>query len=339
MSTPGQGVYTPDLRVQFVKGWLTGSTDPEDGSFECGDGKYFCAEATLPEIAELFYRVKTATLIEHTINGTDPADSVGPGPLLPRVQAQETVDSMGPESVQHGYFYPSNTDPHTTPPSPYVVDEYEVGIPFYYAYRDINDNERGLWHPQWSEIHTADGDEYAIEWYYYSAQTFDELKGFRTAFSFASYFGDSDTANDPPSLRVFKFETGEIFNAAAKLVVVFSGRVAIVRENPTDGFFAATNRFFIEMYVECGQASYTTPQLASSDYHDYWYGYPIYDSGAKYIMRLTTGDIEVKLMTDDYSTEGYNTGEYILHEATEWFPYGYNSPAEAVWNSATGEKL
>jgi hypothetical protein len=45
-------------RVKFVKGWLTGGTDPEDGSVECGDGTNFCLEVTLDQLAEIAYRVR-----------------------------------------------------------------------------------------------------------------------------------------------------------------------------------------------------------------------------------------------------------------------------------------
>ena len=54
------GIYTNDLRFAFVNGWLTGGTDPADGSVECGPGTAFPMEVTLDQVAEIFYRVKDA---------------------------------------------------------------------------------------------------------------------------------------------------------------------------------------------------------------------------------------------------------------------------------------
>jgi hypothetical protein len=53
-------VSTPSLRFSFVKGWLTGGTDPADGSVECGEGTAYPLKVTRDQLAELFYRVRDA---------------------------------------------------------------------------------------------------------------------------------------------------------------------------------------------------------------------------------------------------------------------------------------
>jgi len=45
-------------RVKFVKGWLTGGTDPADGSVECGDGTAYPIEVTPNQLQKIFYRVR-----------------------------------------------------------------------------------------------------------------------------------------------------------------------------------------------------------------------------------------------------------------------------------------
>lgn len=57
-----EAVFTAEKRVTFVKGWLTGGTDPADGSVECGDGTIYPMEVTLDQAAEIFYRVKKARI-------------------------------------------------------------------------------------------------------------------------------------------------------------------------------------------------------------------------------------------------------------------------------------
>jgi hypothetical protein len=57
-----QGVFTRLKRVEFVKGWLTGGTDPADGSVECGDRTAYPLKVTPDQLAEILYRVKDAKL-------------------------------------------------------------------------------------------------------------------------------------------------------------------------------------------------------------------------------------------------------------------------------------
>lgn len=51
-------VSNAEPRVKFVKGWLTGGTDPADGSVECGPKTLHPLQVTLTQLAELMYRVK-----------------------------------------------------------------------------------------------------------------------------------------------------------------------------------------------------------------------------------------------------------------------------------------
>ena len=57
-----KGVYTRIKRFTFVKGWLTGGTDPADGSVECGDGTPYPMLVTLDQVAEIFYRCRNTKI-------------------------------------------------------------------------------------------------------------------------------------------------------------------------------------------------------------------------------------------------------------------------------------
>lgn len=75
-------VFTGEYRFEWVKGWLTGGTDPMDGSVEVGDDTDYPLKVTLDELAEIFYRVKDGAIsgsstygpFSMEITGTPPAD-------------------------------------------------------------------------------------------------------------------------------------------------------------------------------------------------------------------------------------------------------------------------
>jgi len=56
----GYGVFTAETRFTWVKGWLTGGVDPADGSVEVGAGTAFPLKLTIPQVEELYFRVRDA---------------------------------------------------------------------------------------------------------------------------------------------------------------------------------------------------------------------------------------------------------------------------------------
>jgi hypothetical protein len=64
----GDSGYTSQWdRVRFVKGWLTGETDPEDGSVECGPGTPRPVVATLNQSWEIYYRARNTKITAYEV--------------------------------------------------------------------------------------------------------------------------------------------------------------------------------------------------------------------------------------------------------------------------------
>ena len=64
----GDGASITEPRVKFRKGWLTGGTDPADGSVECGDGTLYPMQATLEQVYEIFYRARDGWMTAGTFD-------------------------------------------------------------------------------------------------------------------------------------------------------------------------------------------------------------------------------------------------------------------------------
>jgi hypothetical protein len=63
------GVSYVEPSVGYKRGWLTGGTDPGDGSVECGDGTEYPIAITKDQLAEIYYRVRYSTIIGGAVNG------------------------------------------------------------------------------------------------------------------------------------------------------------------------------------------------------------------------------------------------------------------------------
>jgi hypothetical protein len=383
MSTPGQGVYTPDLRIKFVEGrthavyYLDENGDPlpynedfssyTDGKYKVGDGTRFPLEATLEQIAEMFYRVSDAKFAGGQL-GSSYSASVSPPTAQSSKRAwaewteteveedEETYYDYTSSEFARGYTVPIATIPATpsylrkeVAPSAHdsayldVDDEsaeapaYSAGtlleaVEFYFPdpaaqverfYRDIIPNERGIWCDVWTKDFAIHNQYEPYAYYGYLAN----------AFTFRSW--DQGYTHLPRRENVFCALSFWSPSPTTEAYLHFNGQIAILKENPTDGFFAPTNRFFVGCIFECWMSTWESGLIWwNSAYQEFSYGTPTF--ACNYIIRLSSGDLSFPIWAiDDY----YGSLSDIIHEATEWFPYGYNSPAEAVWNSATGEKL
>jgi len=291
-------VHTAMTRFTFVKGWLTGGTDPADGSVECGHGTAFPMEVTLDQVAEIFYRVKDAWFTGGSASwkaygSTQTINASTDAPTNRRLDVGATTYQ------QRGYCKLGGDD--------YNGATYNSGIGRYYS--DIADNENGMWRDAWNDPNHVD------------------------AFSFKQNDPNSTQGGDPE----WWGDTG--LGVYAK---VFRGkRVAVVKLDPADGLYAATNKFYLEIEM-------------------YWYDYGIVPFGgstniynseggfgdfsyravliSNYILRLATGDATCPVYFDAYGSTD-ETGYDFIHEPQVWWPYAKGSPAIRVWNTATGAKL
>lgn len=294
----GNRVTTPNLRFEFVNGWMTGGTDPADGSVECGDGTAFPMEVTLDQVAEIFYRVKDAWFT----GGSASWDVFGSPQTLnasTSAPANRSLEIDGVTYQTRGYTI---LDAY-----PYNGATYDAGIGNYYS--DIADNENGLWKDAWNDPDHVD------------------------AFSFEQ--------DDPNSIQTGDPNWWGMASAGAFAKVYRGKRVAVVKLDPADGLYAATNKFYLE--IEMYWFDYgVIPFGASTNIYNSQGGFGDFSSRAinicNYILRLQTGDATCPVYFDALGSSN-ETGTDFIHEPQEWFPYAKDNPAVPVWDSATGAKL
>jgi hypothetical protein len=143
------GVSTRNKRFEFVNGWLTGGTDPADGSVECGDGTAFPMQVTLDQVAEIFYRVKDAWF-----TGGSASWEISGSPqtinAATDAPANRTLEIDGSTYQKRGYT--------KLGAYPYNGATYDAGIGNYYS--DIADNENGMWKDAWNDPDHVDAFSY-----------------------------------------------------------------------------------------------------------------------------------------------------------------------------------
>jgi hypothetical protein len=142
-------------------------------------------------------------------------------------------------------------------------------------------------------------------------------------------------ADDPNNTEGSTSQWWGLVGAGANVRAVFGGRIAVVRNDPSDEVFAATNRFFIEF------------EFAWFDYNtvlNFGGGTNIYDGvegdwsanatvACDYVIRIQTGDVTCPIYFSSlYPPVG---GSDVIHAATAWWPYA-TTTGDPAWDDATG---
>jgi hypothetical protein len=188
---------------------------------------------------------------------------------------------------------------------PYNGPIYNAGIGNYYS--DIADNENGLWKGAWNDPYHVD------------------------AFSYEQ--------DDPNSTQGGDSEWWGYTGLGVYAKVYRGKRVAVVKLDPADGLYTATNKFYLE--IEMYWQDYgVVPFGGSTNIYDGGFG----DFSAyavlicNYILRLASGDATCPIY---FAASGSinETGNDFIHEPQKWFPYAKDNPAEPVWDTTTGAKL
>jgi len=303
-------------RFEWVKGWLTGGTDPADGSVECGDGTAYPMEVTLDQLAEIFFRVKDAKFTAGEI-------SITAGGLPINLYAStdaptQRVTEGIVETLKRGYYTPSVFVGATVSAfnDGYLQPEYDAGNSVYY--REIGNKEIGMWLQGVQDVTLP----------YWNVTNFEWVNAF-TSESFLSY--GSPSAPSPP-YWFYSSEQTDYFGGRHS--VTFNGKVAVIRANATDDISAPTNRLFIGMEFYCYTEDVTFHIQARTLP---WAGEL---SVGNYTIRLASGDVSCLVYVDP---DSYDPGSLVvtdfIHTATEWWPYQANNPPADVWNPATGLPL
>lgn len=295
----GNRVTTPNLRFEFVSGWMTGGTDPADGSVECGDGTAFPMEVTLDQVAEIFYRVKdawfTAGQADWKIDVFGTPSATFPAPTS--APTNRRLDITSTTYQQRGYC--------KLGAEAYNGATYDAGIGDYYS--DIANNENGMWQSVWAN-HTD-------------------------AFSYIQDDPNNTQGGDP--------EWWGVTGTGAKARVYRGKRVAVVKDNPTDGLYAPTNKFYLEIEMYWYDYSIVPFMGGTNIYNGVdggydWSAYAI--QICNYVLRLASGDATCPVYFPTLGTLD-QTGYDFIHEAQEWWPSAKDSPAVPVWDTTTGIKL
>lgn len=309
-------------RVQFVKGWLTGGTNPADGSVECGDYTDYPIEVTgadvrsrFDKIAEIYYRVKFA---QFTSNDLIATAGVTTGSISPRVMWSDSGGGLSNNYLMSGYW--------TFDESPFSV--YANAIPFlddqytenYWdigggetsgTFRDIGDREFGMWLPN------GEGNEQP-KW---NKPDGSILDGGLTVNAFSWYSNSAAGTLTQPTIPIpwiYQIYLGDTIYEQLEISVQFSGEIAWVGES----LYHPDTKFYLGMRID-GNNSFDGSVFTS-------WNAAYSATTSSYIMRLSTGDISCSLSADNIS----NYSGDLVHEAIEWF--SYQDGNGNVWNPITG---
>jgi hypothetical protein len=278
------GDFADFKRVTFVKGWLTGGTDPADGSVEVGDGTPFPLIATgagvaqkLDRLAEVLYRVRESRWASgsSTMNYTGESGMTYSGTLTFRdVSYGSTLVETEVDSDTYAYQASLTRSYSTTvvladaedPTEPmdgssFFQPSYEIEFPViwgdtqFYRAKDIADNEYGMWDSNDPTAFppTCGTYDHAPLWIETSSSQREE---FKTGYSYEG-LSDQDTSVESSSINIhvpiaYVVDDGAEtsgYRGTALVALAFSGLVAYV--SPSGSIFDPDVEFYIgcELYV------------------------------------------------------------------------------------------
>lgn len=321
------GVFTRMKRVTFV----------EKTSGDVGDGTEWPVQVTWDQLAEIYYRIRDAEWSSGTVQ-VEAQSPAPPGSYAyiyaanafdrPTALIEENViDGGNYAQGQRGYSYKLNgmeditgwswsNYAGATPDAAYYDADYQSGaLDPGDVWRDISDNERGIWHLDWPST----GLTYRCK-----------VKGTAPSYQFSTSW---------PSIT-----TAELI---ARLDL--TGEVAYVLANPGDSIYAPTTELYLGVIF-----SFLIKQSATFPNSIDWYLDSRYDAVSTYgggpsSVDATTVDVSLVLSTSALTFPAYGTfyadgvtlaissvDPFVL-TATDWWPYA--KAGGPVWNSGTGAKL
>lgn len=356
----GVAVTTPMLRFQFVKGQVTSGT-PDAGFVACCDGTAFPMEVRVDQLAEIMYQVKFATFTSSTFrpNISGVGAGVAIGDQSPRVQYDGTI---GDNYRMSGYWCLDSLDIEVESgvfndfiPSDYALgflgDSYSsdvyadsttawFGYPEQLSFRDISDDERGLWMPHvdgkfsnWNNQGEPEsiGYSFSLQTTFTSLLSGYDLDRFKTAFTWYSR-SHSGILDDQPGLNIPWISDESFFPDVVyeqlEVCVQFNGQVAVVGD--MDDLYNSANKFFIGMHASGSMAS---DSIAFST-NENFFGGSLTATSAKYRMSLNSGAIDIPIYTDSDDLTGM-----MEHSAIEWWPYAKRGTDDPFWNHLTGARI
>lgn len=340
-----KGVYTLLEKVSFLNGeYLPAPATPSTGFVACGPGNKYCMEATLAQIAEVFFRVKEAKWVGGSFSHTY---SYFPPDPDPPVTLTLTVTPPTSQPTQRVYELSANND-HIYrgffDQAGDIVGKEDYFLASYAGvngdmFADIGDDERAMWLDKTSNFDVQLSSNFGEFATYIQSLAGEGSPSFRgdfptskskwdkggvTAFSFWS------TKNKGASSNHFSSDSLNFSKIHGS--VKFSGNIGVVKLDPNHSIYASTNRFFIELGFDVGSFNSTPTGRAMGTQKRNALN-PI---ACYYIIRLSDG-VEIKCPIYHGSDETNFTD--FIQEATEWWPYCKDKTEDPVWNASTGLKL
>jgi hypothetical protein len=322
-------------RFEFVKGWVTGGTDPADGSVECGDGTHYPLEATLDQIAEIYYRARDSYLTG-SITTTYTSSSA---PELLAITTTGFTGTPSTDLVESGVTSEGET---TLSQRAYSTGDVAGFAQYFGSAYSVNGQD---FYDANSELAI-----YSLPFNSYNSRS-GLTQNFFTTFSedavrfhpitmpsfYSAYHEIYRNDTTAPQSGIY------IYEAISSSTGAFSSsggvQIAWIDDNESGNPLDPLNRKFINFHFALRQ--------------NFIYGgaEPSYSTFQSYDTSNTLVNFNVELSTSTLScplyagNRGYAAFDGITHSGginlvvTKWWPYAKDSPAVPVWDADTGLKL
>lgn len=300
----GMEINTIESHLTFVNGWLTGGTDPGDGSVECGDGTGCPLKVKITELSEMFFGVQDARFdagLAHSVT-------------FPWATGEFYFTANDPEV---SYFSQLDFDVGLGTEHSIIIQRSRVDLD------SVNLTE---------EFQIWDEDTLTPS-FPMSGGSWTFENGFT---HYAQLVAVNSLSSVPGYYTPYGYLVGLTNVYPAIIELGFTGRVGVVN-TPADGNFDPFhpgNELWVEMrfmsYYHDGIA--VDVQAYSSEVES---GGALI-SGIELSFVMACGTPTCKL----YGASGYpHGGSGYKLRATKWWPYAKGSPSTPFWDNNTGQQL
>lgn len=333
-----QGVYTRMKRFEFVKGWVTGGTDPADGSVECGDGTLYPLEATLDQIAEIYHRARdsylTGSITTTYTSSFDPellAITTTGFTGTPSTDLVESGVTSEGETTLSQRAYSTGSTGDVAGFAQYFGSAYSVnGQDFYDANSElaIHSLPSNSYNPRTglTQDFFATFSEDAVNFYPITMPSF-----------YSAYHEIYRNDGYQPQSGIYIYEAYAKFHYSA--ISIGAVQIAWIDDNESGNPLDPLNRKFINFSFAFRQSFIYGGNEA---YYSTFHSNDTSTTSVNFNIELSTSTLSCPLYAGG---GGYPAFDGITHSGginlvvTKWWPYAKDSPAVPVWDADTGLKL
>lgn len=362
-----KAVSITEPRVKFIKGWITGGTEPGDGSVECGDGTEYPMLVTPAQLFEIMYRVRDSKWTSGTATQTvdDGEDEffqsiVTFTAATPSSKVQWEIQGGGLDAAYTRRAYTAvNNDETPDQPMEEYGDDYFSTV----AYLTVGGINGGSTYPlAWREavreqslfLNALRLTEPNHAGYYESGEIVDDLyisqspaDQIKNGFSFhgASWTDSFVTPTIYAPFSTFEDSTaGPPYPYLGAMVqLVFTRTVAWIDENNSGNPFDPLNKLYLGLKFNITNSFSGTSGLFSHSTFIESLEAPVSAKLADLKLKLSDGSFVTAPIYGSERELGFvaptiATATDWVFEATEWWPYKLKNGSPA-WNTTTGAPL